>query len=54
MLIIFLKTFLFGHEHKHNGISSITAMLRILLYGQKKMGHETDNVYRKSSPIFCS
>ena len=31
----FLKYF-FGHEHKHNGISSITAMLRILLYGQKE------------------
>ena len=35
-------------------ISTITTILKYFVQWPKRMGHETDTVYVKSSPIFCS
>ena len=52
-IFLILKYFIWSWTQIHIGISSITAMLNIVLW-PKRMGHETGTVYMKSSPEFGS
>ena len=50
----FVFVIFFGHEQKHNGITTVTWMSRNLVLGPKRIGKEADTVYVKSFPEFAS
>ena len=52
--MIFLKIYYLVMNINTYDISTITTILKYFVQWPKRMGHETDTVYVKSSPIFCS